>query len=354
MKYETDEKRNRAIASAPSRNRTRTGQSMTSLLVGIAIMGCVGAGAAKLMQSTHTQEQSLSARSGAAELMDTIAGEIRTQTRYSDLVSKYGGTGDSGARWKTIGGDNADTENDEFIVRTTVRKICNDAPSTNCDATHVDIEVVDKNTGETVLKQTVSRVYTHFEEPAIAFVSSQSPEFPPDAIAMRYVVEGGGGNNGTTYDGHGYLLKINSAACPYDQKPNSTSPRPNGCVACPSPTWKQYRNGDCSLFTCPTGQKANAAGNGCATITCPSGQALQGDNCVTQTLYISVAWETDDCRIGDASFSYHGWRGTVRCRSLNINPRGGWDKCHYICNAQANGKYACKYWYGSDVQQGSQ
>lgn len=64
-------------------------------------------------------------------------------------------------------------------------------------------------------------------------------------------------------------------ACPWDYHLVG-----NKCVPCDAPTWKQYRNGNCSLYTCPTGQKANAAGNGCEQITCPAGKVLDGDDCV--------------------------------------------------------------------------
>ncbi len=54
------------------------------------------------------------------------------------------------------------------------------------------------------------------------------------------------------------------------------------CVACPAPSnWKQYRSGNCTLGTCSTGYKANAAKTGCEKITCPSGKVLRGDDCVT-------------------------------------------------------------------------
>ena len=66
-------------------------------------------------------------------------------------------------------------------------------------------------------------------------------------------------------------------ACPWDYKMNASN---TACVPCNAPTWKQYRNGNCSLYTCPTGQKANASGNGCEQIVCPTGKELQGDNCV--------------------------------------------------------------------------
>ncbi len=64
-------------------------------------------------------------------------------------------------------------------------------------------------------------------------------------------------------------------ACPWDYRLTAS-----GCVPCNAPTWKQYRNGNCSLYTCPTGQKANATGNGCEQIVCPTGKELQGDYCV--------------------------------------------------------------------------
>lgn len=66
-------------------------------------------------------------------------------------------------------------------------------------------------------------------------------------------------------------------ACPWDYKMNAAN---TACVPCDAPTWKQYKNGNCSLYTCPTGQKANAAGNGCEQITCPADKVLDGDECV--------------------------------------------------------------------------
>lgn len=64
-------------------------------------------------------------------------------------------------------------------------------------------------------------------------------------------------------------------ACPWDYHLAGGK-----CVPCDAPTWKQYRNGNCSLYTCPTGQKANATGDGCEQIVCSGNLILEGDNCV--------------------------------------------------------------------------
>lgn len=63
-------------------------------------------------------------------------------------------------------------------------------------------------------------------------------------------------------------------ACPWDYYLAGTA-----CVPCAFPNWKQIRNGNCSLYTCPTGWKANAAGNGCEAITCSGRTYLSGDYC---------------------------------------------------------------------------
>ncbi len=207
---------------------SRAGQSMTSLLIGLAVMGAVGAGAAKLSYTTSSQEKALSAKGEAAALIDALADEIRTGTRYSDLESKYDN--------KTFDGD------DEFELKTTVRKICSGSSTTNCAATHIDIEVVEKGTGESVLKQTVSRLFSSYEE-SHSFSSANTFVVPEDSIGMRFVVEGGGGNSGGSKTSHGYALRYHSGSC-------------------------------------GTGYKVNSSGNGCTKITCPSGQVLQGDNCV--------------------------------------------------------------------------
>lgn len=78
----------------------------------------------------------------------------------------------------------------------------------------------------------------------------------------------------TKGDGDGHF------ACPWDYHLVG-----NKCVPCDAPTWKQYRNGNCSLYTCPTGKKANATGDGCEQITCSSGYHLEGDYCVENARY---------------------------------------------------------------------
>ncbi len=68
----------------------------------------------------------------------------------------------------------------------------------------------------------------------------------------------------------------NKYACPWDYHLVNEK-----CVACAAPSnWKQYRSGNCTLGTCPTGKKANAARTGCEAITCSGRTSLSGDNCV--------------------------------------------------------------------------
>lgn len=53
-------------------------------------------------------------------------------------------------------------------------------------------------------------------------------------------------------------------ACPWDYKMNADGTK---CVPCEAPTgWNQYRNGNCTLGTCPPGKEANAKKDGCINI----------------------------------------------------------------------------------------
>ncbi len=232
---------------------SRAGQSMTSLLIGLAVMGAVGAGAAKLSYATSAQEKALSAKGEAAALVDAIADEIRTGTRYSDLEEKYGG-----ADGKVFSGDG------EFEVWTHVRKVCDGGDSAPCNVTYVDIEVVDKSTDAVALKQTVTRMSSRYEE-AHSFTSANTTTtfaVPEDAVGMRYVSEGGGGNSGGNSTSYGYALR--------------------------------YHSGSCS-----TGYKVNSAGTGCTKITCPSGQVLNGDTCEDDLTCVEQAFFAQSGRSND-------------------------------------------------------
>ncbi len=53
--------------------KSRAGQSLTSTVIGIAVLGTVGAAAANLISAQRTAENSLSASADAAAILDTYA-----------------------------------------------------------------------------------------------------------------------------------------------------------------------------------------------------------------------------------------------------------------------------------------
>ena len=136
-------------------------------------------------------------------------------------------------------------------------------------------------------------------------------------------------------------------ACPWDYKMNAAN---TACVPCDAPTWKQYRNGNCSLYTCPTGQKANAAGNGCEQIVCPADKILDGDECVyplrkvsDSCLYVPKGYNMGQiCTIGTLS----GQRTNIApqavtmCCTVNYNESGlGGSRVKITHRLQLRGNY---------------
>jgi len=122
-------------------------------------------------------------------------------------------------------------------------------------------------------------------------------------------------------------------ACPWDYHLVN-----NKCTPCNAPTWKQYRNGNCSLYTCPTGQKANAAGNGCEQIVCPSSQVLIGDDC--------WARNSESCRISAEGALKQCWTTTCydsghcyQCSRARCND--GRQTWHAFCNIDCEVVYVC-------------
>ena len=73
--------------------KSRAGQSITSTLIGIAVLGTVGAAAANLISTHRTADATLSASSDAAAILDTYASEIRNTTPYHEIEHKFGGGG---------------------------------------------------------------------------------------------------------------------------------------------------------------------------------------------------------------------------------------------------------------------
>ncbi len=139
------------------------------------------------------------------------------------------------------------------------------------------VDIFEKETGKKVMSQTVIRSFTHYAEEK-EFTSNEDFILPQDTVGFIYDTEGGKGVDGAEGIETTNLLEVRSVPCAWDYQPDTAG---TTCIACPTPNWKQYRDGDCSLFTCPTGEKANAAGNGCEQIVCPSGQRLNaaGNEC---------------------------------------------------------------------------
>ena len=73
--------------------KSRTGQSLTSTVIGVAILGIVGVAAASLISAQRTADSALSTSSDVAALMDSYASRIRSTTRYSEIESTFGAGG---------------------------------------------------------------------------------------------------------------------------------------------------------------------------------------------------------------------------------------------------------------------
>ena len=71
----------------------RVGQSLTSTVIGVAVLGMVGAATANLISTHRTADATLSASSDAAAILDTYASEIRNTTPYHEIEHKFGGGG---------------------------------------------------------------------------------------------------------------------------------------------------------------------------------------------------------------------------------------------------------------------
>lgn len=249
---------------------SRVGQSLTSTVIGVAVLGMVGAATASMISTHRTADSALSENAEAASILDSFASEVRNTTPYHEIDDKFGSGG------KTF-------SNGDYQVKTTVVKTCNSGTgNANCDLMNVVIDVYDKATGEKVASQTIKRVYTHFTENQ-NFTANAEFMLPEDTIGFAYETEGRSGTSGNSTSATSNYLAVNTRSCGYDYQPNSSG---TACVACPAPSGtKQYRSGDCTIGTCPTGQKANASGDGCEQITCSGGLVLQGDSCVTPWQY---------------------------------------------------------------------
>ncbi len=245
--------------------KCRAGPGLTSTVIGIAVLGMVGATVANMISAQRTADVSLSASADAAAILDTYASDVRNTTPYHEIENKFG-----------LVGGTPFLVGDGYEVRTSVNKVCNtDIENSNCDLTDVVIDVYDRVTGDKVASQTVRRVYTHFSEEE-SFSLDEDFVLPEDAIGFFYESEGGQGAVGTGVAASSNLLQVRTKACATNYQPSN-----NVCVACPAPSGtKQYRSGDCTIGTCPTGKQANSARTGCVAITCPSGQTLVGDSCI--------------------------------------------------------------------------
>ena len=159
--------------------RTRQGQSLTSTIVGVAIMGLVGTAAGRLAHNQWEQENVIKTNADVANLMEAKVNEIRTGTPFFSTTEGYDE--------KTFPGDAARE------IKTSATPVCNS--NGRCDAMDVTVKVIDKTTGEVLMQETIKKVYTHYEE-KVKFASNGSATLPSDAIGFTYVAEGvhGGGH----------------------------------------------------------------------------------------------------------------------------------------------------------------
>ncbi len=65
-------------------------QGLTSTVIGIAVLGMVGAAAANLISAHRTADSAHSASADAAAILDTYASEIRNTTPYHEIEHKFG------------------------------------------------------------------------------------------------------------------------------------------------------------------------------------------------------------------------------------------------------------------------
>ena len=82
--------------------KNRIGQNLTSTVIGIAVLGTVGAAAANLISTHRTADATLSASADAAAILDTYASEIRNTTPYHEIEHKFGAGGGSPSWLVTI------------------------------------------------------------------------------------------------------------------------------------------------------------------------------------------------------------------------------------------------------------
>lgn len=144
---------------------SRVGQSLTSTVIGVAVLGMVGAATASMISTHRTADSALSASADAASILDSFTSEIRATTPYHEIDDKFGSGG------KTF-------SNGDYQVKTAVVKTCNSGTgNANCDLMNVVIDVYDKATGEKVASQTIKRVYTHYAETK-SFTSAGSLVLP--------------------------------------------------------------------------------------------------------------------------------------------------------------------------------
>ena len=165
------------------RLKLKKGQSLTTTIIGVAIMGIVGVAAGNLAHNQWEQQNIIVANADAAALMETKVNEIRGGTKFFNTENQYDG--------KTFDGD----ETRKIVTETSYD--CN--ASGNCDAINITVKIVDKTTSEVLMQETIKKVYTHYEE-KIAFTSNGSTTIPSDTIGFTYVAEGVHGG------GHGFIL----------------------------------------------------------------------------------------------------------------------------------------------------